>query len=1109
MNLLSIKMINFVTKIPLTMRLLFLSLFFSIGVSWANHSYAQSAQISIDAKNKSIAEILEAVEQQSEFSFIYDSKAVDTKRKVTVHAEEQSIFDVLGQMFTGSDIAYTVINKKIILNRSELMISLVQQGITVTGTVTENGTPMPGVNVVVKGTLIGQVTDTNGRYTITVPNSDAVLIFSFIGYMTQEFTVDNQTTINVSMAEDAAQIEEVVVVGYGTMRRSDMTGSVISVSADKLTAFPTMSTTHALQGRASGVQITSLNGAPGATDRIRIRGSSSLTAGNDPLWVVDGFAGGMVPQPEDIESIEILKDASAAAIYGSRAANGVILVTTKRGKGGSARVELNSSYGIETISKKIEMLNASEYGQLMNEIDKNAGIASPRFENWASLGEGTDWQDLIFRQGYRQNHQLSVSAGNDQLKSYTSLNYYDTDGIIINSNYKRFAASTNLEYNVKNRLKIGTSLRYTRSIDNSVITQEGSGGPSTSGVISTALRFEPTTPLYREDGVTYTVSQAGDALDNAYAVAKERIDERINDRFQGNVSGELKIFKGLTFTTKLNIYLTNDRRGQYSPTTINEGRSVSGMGIISTWKNTGITNENYFNYKIAVNNHRLDVMAGYSWQKQQNTDWNMNVQTFSTDQFLYWNMGSGTLRQSSNSGFNEWVIASFYGRLNYSFNDKYILTFTGRYDGSSRLGANAKWGFAPSGAFAWNIHNEQFMEAFNFLSQLKFRASYGAVGNTDISTYSSMARLQTVTTSINEQWMNGVRPNPANVANKDLAWEYTKSTNIGLDFGFFRNRLNINVDYYIKKTTDLLFAFPLPQYTGFSTATSNIADMENKGFELNINTVNFVKKDFYWATDFTFSTNKNKVVNLPVSRDIGILTNRKPGHITDFTETHILKEGLPVGSFYGYIFDGINPADGSIILRDIAGRDADNNLVMGPDGNVRPGDDRTVIGNPEPNFIFGFNNTFSYKNFDLNIFFQGVVGNDMYNFTRMEAEWLNGKTNQMKTVLKRWKQPGDITDFPKASNTNSASSMSRWIEKGTYARLQNLALGYNIQLAAFQNIGIERFRLYVSGQNLLTFTNYSGFDPEVGYANNNTTEGCDYGSYPRTRTVTFGLQLVF
>ena len=985
--------------------------------------------------------------------------------------------------------------------------SAVLQGITITGTVTENGTPMPGVNVIVKGTAIGQVTDGNGRYTITAPNSTSVLVFSFIGYTTQEFTVGNQTTINVAMSEDASLIEEVVVVGYGTMRRSDMTGSVISVSAEKLTAFPTMSTTQALQGRAAGVQITSLNGAPGAGDRIRIRGTSSLTAGNDPLWVVDGFAGGMVPQPEDIESIEILKDASATAIYGSRAANGVIMVTTKRGKSSGARVELHSSYGIETISKRIEMLNASEYGQLINEIDINAGIANPRFPNWATLGEGTDWQSLVFRKGYKQNHQISVSAGNDQLKSYTSLNYYDTDGIIINNNFKRFSGSSNLEYTVKNRLKIGTSLRYSRSIDDGVLTQEGSGGPGSSGVISTALRFEPTTPLYRDDGVTYTVSQAGDALDNAYAVAMERLNERINDRFQGNVSGELKIIEGLTFTTKLNIYLTNDRRGQYVPTTMNEGRSVGGNAQIDTWKNTGITNENYFNYKLAVNNHRLDVMAGYSWQKQQNTDWSMNVRTFSTDQFLFWNLGSGTLRQSSTSGFNEWVIASFYGRLNYSFNDKYIVTFTGRYDGSSRLGANAKWGFAPSGAFAWNVHNEEFMQSLTFLSQLKFRASYGAVGNTDISTYSSMARLQNVLTSINEQQRNGVRPNPANVANNDLAWEYTKLTNIGLDFGFFKSRLNINADYYIRKTTDLLYAFPLPHYTGFTTATSNIGDLENKGFELNINTVNFAKQDFYWATDFNISSNRNKVVHLPVSQTVGILTNRKPGHITDFTETHILKEGLPVGSFYGYIYDGVNPENGSIILRDIGMRDENNNLVMKPDGNIRPGDDRTVIGNPEPKFIFGFNNTFSYKNFDLNIFFQGVVGNDMYNFTRMESEWLNGKTNQMKTVLKRWKKPGDVTTLPKASNTNSASSMSRWIEKGTYVRLQNLSLGYNIQ--ALQGIGIERFRVYISGQNIFTFTNYSGYDPEVGYNNNNLTEGCDYGSYPRTRTITFGLQLAF
>jgi len=984
------------------------------------------------------------------------------------------------------------------------------QGITIRGTITEDGIPIPGVNVVVKGTTTGQVSDVNGRYSITVPNSDAVLVFSFLGYLTQEVIVGNQTNIDVAMAEDSQQMEEVVVVGYGTMRKSDLTGSVVSVSGEKLTAFPTISATQALQGRAPGVQITSLNGEPGAGSRIRIRGISSLTAGSDPLWVVDGIAGGYVPQPEDIESIEILKDASATAIYGSRGANGVILVTTKKGKAGSAKVDLHSSYGIETVSKTIDVLNAKEYGQLINEIDIRGNMANPRYQNWQSLGEGTDWQDLVLRQGYKQNHQLSVSGGNDQIKAYTSLNYYDQNGVIINNNYKRFSGSTNLEYNVKNRLKIETGLRYVRTINNGVRTQEGSGGVSDSGVTSSALRFEPVTPVYRDDG-SYTVSVQSDPLDNPYAVAVERINERVNDRFQGNVGGVLKIIEGLTFTTKLSLNLTNDREGTYLPTTLNGGKNTNGNASINAWKNTNIVNSNYFNYNNSIGNHRFDVMVGYEWQRQQSTSWSMQTQQFPTDQFKFWNMSAGTYRDMSNataSSLSEWTIASFLGRLNYTYDNRYSLTLNAREDGSSRLGKNSKWGFFSSGALAWNIHNEQFMQPIDFLSQLRLRASHGTTGNTDgIGVYSSLARLTTTNVSINETWQSGARPSTSNIANDDLTWEEVKQTNIGLDVGLFRSRLNITADYFIKKTTGMLYSVPLPNYTGFSSATSNVGDMENKGFELNINTVNFAK-EFYWSTTFSYSFYRNKIVYLPPQ--VGtILNNRKPGHITNATNTHITDVGLPVGAFYGYIFDGVNPENGSEILRDIAGRDANNKLVMEPDGNIRPNDDMTMIGSPEAKFIWGFDNNFSYKNFDLNIYFQGVYGNDMYNFTRMEMEWLSGKTNQMKTVLNRWTDSNRNTNIPVASNTNTPNSSSRWIEKGTYARLQNLALGYNIQLPALQGVGIERLKVYVSGQNLLTFTQYSGYDPEVGYNNGNLSEGMDYGSYPRTRTVTFGLQLTF
>jgi TonB-linked SusC/RagA family outer membrane protein len=591
-------------------------------------------------------------------------------------------------------------------------------------------------------------------------------------------------------------------------------------------------------------------------------------------------------------------------------------------------------------------------------------------------------------------------------------------------------------------------------------------------------------------------------------MAKEYIGLATNDYFQGNGKAELMIIEGLTFTSTVGVQITNYKSGYYYPTSLNAGKSApGGEANISGSKNTEITTSDYFTYNKEFNRiHRFSAMAGYEWQKRRSENYAFTNRTFPTDQFQFWNMGAGTDRISNSSGLSEWVIASFYGRLNYNFNDRYLVTVSGRYDGSSRLGANAKWGFFPSGALAWNIHNEQFMESLDFISQMKLRVGYGATGNTSIGTYTSLANLESQLVSINERQVNAIRPSTNNVPNEDLRWESTNQTNIGLDMGFFKGRLGITAEWYLKKSTGLLYNFPLPAYSGYSSAQSNIGSIENKGFELEIRTVNFNGKDFGWDTDFNISFPTSKVAHLPLGE---ILTNRKPGHITDFTETHILREGLPVGSFYGYIFDGINPDNGTVMFKDIASRDADGNLIPVPDGVISPNDDRTVIGNPNPDCVLGFTNTFRYKDFDLNIFFQGVVGNDMYSFMRMELEWCNGKTNQMSSVKNRWTETNRNTDIPVASPTHSATSSSRWIEKGSYLRLQNVSLGYNLNVPVLKNMGVERCRIYVSGQNLLLFTNFSGYDPDVSFRNDNTTLGLDYGSYPHSRSVTFGLNLMF
>jgi len=906
------------------------------------------------------------------------------------------------------------------------------------------------------------------------------------------------------MKEESIGLNEVIAVGYGTMKKSDLTGSVSSVSSKKLVAFPSLNVTQALQGRASGVQITTKNGEPGASSRVRVRGGTSLNAGSDPLYVVDGFAGGAVPPSGDIASIEILKDASATAIYGSRGANGVILITTKTGKrnnGDKININFNSSYSVNQVAKKLDMLNGTQFAEFINDIYTNEG-KPVHYENPESYGEGTDWQNIIFRNGAIQNHELSASGGSDKINFYVSMNYYDDKGIVINSNYKRYSGFSNIDFKVGKNIKAGFRMFYNRSYQNGVKSQESCGGVNSTGVISGALIMEPTVGIYNEDG-SYTLSTIGNVNDNPYAIATENTIESVYDQFQGNTFIDWTIIKDLVFKTTFGIENNNNRYGTYYPMTVNYGANVDGLSSIQGIKRTTFLTENYLSYSKKINDqHKFNLLAGCSYQKYRNEDWTANTNGYITDSFLYWNLDGGADYMEDYSSLAEWEMLSYYGRFNYNYKDKYLVTFTGRYDGSSRLGKNNKWAFFPSGAFAWNIKQEPFLQTVDDISHLKLRLSYGETGNTDIGIYQSLANFSAVASIINEQTVNGVVP--SSIANSDLSWETTKQTDIGFDIGLFNERILFTVDGYYMKTEDLLYYVPLPEYSGYSTSLQNIGSLENKGLEFGLNTVNIKNKNIGWTTDLNISFNRNKVTSLKGGDKI---YSRKPGHLIG-DNTNILREGSPAGTFYGYIYDGVNKEDGSPIYRDIAGRDTDGNLVMEPDGNVNS-DDRTIIGNPHPDFIFGITNDIRYKNFDLDIFLQGVVGNDMYNFSRMELEWDSGITNQMASVLNRWTPTNTDTDMPKASSSYSLISSTRWIEKGTYIRFKNISLGYNFPKKFLGKTGIEKLRLYVSGQNLYTITNYKGYNPDVSYNDGNYSLGLDYGSYPNARSYTVGVNINF
>lgn len=1077
------------------------------------------SKISLKANDKEIKKVLSEIERKAQVRFTYSSAIVNVNRQISVDFKDQQLSDVLKNIFS-ADIAYEVRGNRIILKPGNAIASEEKTtseeparyfAVEVSGKITdENGQPLPGANILEKGTTNGTTSDVDGNFSLSVMGESSVLIFSFIGYTTQEVPVGGQTTFSIQLEPDFRTLSEVVVVGYGTVKKSDLTGAVSSVKGDELTAYPAIDAVQSLQGRAAGVNITANNGAPGSTMKIRIRGGTSINASSDPIFVVDGFVGGALPPSEDIESIEVLKDASATAIYGSRGANGVIMVTTKKGKPGKTQINFNTSYSSQTEINRLDLLNADQFTDYITE-------ARPGFQ---SAGFNTDWQDLIFRTGAIQNYQLSFAGGTDNVNYYLSGAYFDQKGVIINSDYDRFSLTSNINVKASDKLNIGLNLFARRNTSNGVRTQEGSGG-LTPGVVASAFKFEPDQGIYKPDG-TYTTARLNDPHDNPYAVASELQNESISDRFQANVFGEYAILKDLKFRTSFGATTNNRRAGSYSPTTLTEGRNVGGWGTIDGQKSTLFLNENYLTYnKTFSESSNLTAMVGYSFQTSSTENWGSEAQNFLSDAFSFWNLGGSSLWQAPYSNLTEWQISSYYGRVNYSIMDRYTFTLNARYDGSSNFSKNNKWAFFPSGAFAWNMKNENFMSGIDAISFWKWRVSYGITGNQAIGPYQTLARFSPVFTVIDGSTVNAVRPTA--VSNPDLTWETTTQLNIGADIGLLNDRISLTAEYYRMVTSDLLFAVQLPQYSGYTSQLKNIGEVENKGVELTLSTRN-IDRGLKWNMDINFSANRNQVLSLPAGNEIQYGSG--PGHLVGLGNTQILREGSPVGSFYGWIYDGVYQEGDDFVpgggfeqvaggekFRDINGRDADGNLTGQPDGTLNA-NDMAIIGNPHPDFIWGWNNEVKFKNFDLNIFFQGSQGNDILSYTLMELNLLSGINNATTEALRRWTPTNTNTDVPKASVGRTRRVSTRWIYDGSFVRLKNLSLGYTLPASLTQRLNINKFRLYVSAQNILTFTDYEGYDPEVNYRSENATDsnrnlGLDYGSYPNAKSYTVGLNIGF
>lgn len=1001
----------------------------------------------------------------------------------------------------------------------------------VSGQVTdEHGNALAGVSISLQGTPYGTTTDSRGNFQLTIPQdiNSGKLIFSFIDYDQKEFSFEGDERMNITLTKNATQLNDVVVVGYGTSKRKDLTGSVSSIKAKELEDQPVTGIDQALQGAAAGVQVSQGSGAPGGSVSIKIRGIGTVGY-SEPLYVLDGVPfinsveGSNVNllntlNPNDIETIDILKDASATAIYGARGANGVVIITTKRGKAGRTNVNFDTYHGFQQVAKKVKLLNASQFAQLDNDILTNGGgladpglSLNPGYRNPDSLASGTDWLSQLFRSAPIHSYNLSASGGNDKNQYSISAGYFSQDGVIINSDFKRYSLRVNLDSKLSERFKIGSSISLSRTGQNAVMTDDDANPGS--GLIFLAMNQLPTLPVYREGtyaGPEGPIRWVGDKS-NPVGRANVIEDKEYRSRLLGNVFAEWKILKGLTFKTNWGMDAIYENTTNFEPEyTWGSITHTPASLSQSTASNLIWLSENTFTYHANFNqDHDLTLLAGVTAQSSAAQNLMASDNSYPYNSLRSLSAGSGTY--GAGSATYDWSLLSYLGRINYAFKDKYLLTASIRADGSSRFGPQNKYGVFPSGSVAWRVSKERFMEQVNFVSDLKIRASYGVTGNQEIGLYDYARLLATQNYAFGNQIYPGVGattlPNPL------VKWEGVKQSDIGIDAYFLKNRLQVTADYFDKKTDGMLLQVPIPLSSGYINAAAvNAGTVDNKGVELTISTRLLDRKNFEWNSSFNISFIRNRVISLAGGSPI-------PGAGINFNQTISLTSvGHSIGEFYGYVTEGIfqtaadvakhakqqpGTAPGDIMFKD-----------LNKDG-VIDDNDRTYIGNPIPKFTAGFRNSFRYKDFDLNLLITGVYGNKLFNANRIFDEQMSGAFNQTAKTLNRWQsagQPGDgkmpraVWDDP---NTNARTS-DRYVEDGSYLRIKNLTIGYKLPAGLSNKIKLQQVRFYAGVQNLLTITKYQGFDPEVGpYQQSGLQNGVDNGTYPVARTVTFGLNIGF
>ncbi len=1087
-----------VKKTLLIMRLTLLLVLTTVIASAAN-LYSQTARFSMELNNVTLKQVFHEIEKNSEFIIVYSDDMVDVSKTVSVEANNSTVDKVLEQALNETNLSFKISDRQIVITKkpATTLLNVIQQNRVVSGIINDpQGLPLPGVTISVKGTTLGTITDFDGNFSFDIPQSANTLVFSFIGFETQEIEIGNQTLFNITMVENIYQLEEVIAVGYGVQRKIDQTGATNRLTEENMNKSVAGSPIEMMQGRVSGVNITQNNGEPGSGMSVRIRGSNSIRSGQEPLYVVDGIPldnaditpnGGTAAginesanknpisflNPEDIETIDILKDASSTAIYGARGANGVVLITTKKGKKGEGVINYDGYMGVSQIREKMDLLSASEF----------RSYTKPNGSKLLDLGVSNDWQDEIYATGITQSHNLSYGGGTDNFTYQTSLGYLDQEGIVKSTGMQKMNGKIKVSQKAfKGRLNLVGSLIASHVEDYRAPISETGGFEG--DLILTSLKLNPTYPIKNADGTYY---QHDKDQRNPVAMIDLVNDETQTDRTLANMSAEFEIVKGLKY--KMNIGLDRtvaERR-------VNQDKQLSYLGNKGEADINGISAnnrliENFFTYlKNVGDDHKFNFLAGHAYQYIKVSTSEMNVNGFEVDDILYTdNLQYGNFSTANvNSSAYERELQSFFGRVNYGYKDKYLFTATGRADGSSKFGENKKYGFFPSAAFAWRASEEEFLQGIDKLSNLKIRLGWGLTGNQEIPDKISLLAVGT-TPSANGYFNGTLSPGITflRTPNPDIQWETTMQTNFGIDFGFYNNRLSGSIDVFNKTTRDVLLEVPAKAPAAAQTQWQNVPDLRivNNGFELGVNGLLIDKKDFSWDLGVNFAYIKNEVKDLPVKL---IETGNASGQGLSGTRVQIITNGQAVGMFYGMVYEGMD-ANGISMYK----KDADGIEV------------KEYLGSALPDFTYSLSTNLQYKDFDISMFWYGSEGSMVYNNTA-NALFLKGPLDKGNNVTQAVLESNESPD-------NSNAFSSRFIEDASFLRLSNLTMGYTFDTKTIDWLG--KARVYVTGNNLLLFTKYTGFDPEVSTDASEAgvpSMGMDYTSYPKAQTFTFGVNLQF